>query len=102
MQHKKNRGSIEHPSEAADGIDAGDTTVTDSGIPDVLEDVDGMTVLPASDPALGLTNVADRPAEDWAANTGPTRTAEASRKGVSSELSEQSKTPSGRRVDFRK
>jgi hypothetical protein len=39
-------------------------------------EIDELTVLEASDPDLGLTNVEGHPAEDWAADTGPTRTAE--------------------------
>jgi len=40
--------------------------------------IDELSVRNADDPSLGLTNVGDRPAEDWAANTGPTRAAESS------------------------
>lgn len=40
--------------------------------------IDDLTVRGADDPSLGLTNVDDRPPEDWAADTGPTRTAESS------------------------
>ena len=41
-------------------------------------DLDDLNVRPAQDPSLGLTNVGDREPEDWAADTGPTRTAESS------------------------
>jgi hypothetical protein len=41
-----------------------------------LRDVDGMETMLPTDGRLGLTNVGDVPADDWAANTGPTRTAE--------------------------
>ena len=34
---------------------------------------DDLTVVNANDPRLGLTNHGDKPAEDWAADTGPTR-----------------------------
>ena len=41
-----------------------------------LSDVDGMESMLPDDGRLGLTNVGTVPADDWAADTGPTRTAE--------------------------
>jgi hypothetical protein len=41
-----------------------------------LGDDDGFEVMEPTDGRLGLTNVADTPADDWAADTGPTRTPE--------------------------
>lgn len=38
--------------------------------------IDDLTIMDADDPSLGLTNIGDVPAEDWAADTGPTRSAE--------------------------
>ena len=95
-------GAVGHPTAAADSIGADDTTVSDSGIPDAVEDLDGMSVLPAGDPTLGLTNLPGRPAEDWAANAGPTRTAEESKKAVSDELAKKSRAPSGRRITYKR
>lgn len=43
---------------------------------DELLDVDGMETMLPTDARLGLTNVGDVPADDWAADTGPTRTGE--------------------------
>lgn len=40
------------------------------------EDLGDLTVLDADDPTLGLTNIGDKPAEDWAADTGPTHSNE--------------------------
>lgn len=40
--------------------------------------IDELHTRNVDDPSLGLTNVAGRPAEDWAADTGPTRSAESS------------------------
>jgi hypothetical protein len=37
------------------------------------EGIEDLTVTTASDPRLGLTNKGSKPAQDWAANTGPTR-----------------------------
>jgi len=39
-------------------------------------DLDDLTVLDADDPTLGLTDIDAVPPEDWAADTGPTRSAE--------------------------
>ena len=39
-------------------------------------DLDDLAILDADDPSLGLTDIAGVPPEDWAANTGPTRSAE--------------------------
>ncbi len=41
-------------------------------------DNDGFEVMLPSDGRLGLTNVGDKPADDWAADTGETRTPEGS------------------------
>lgn len=35
--------------------------------------IDDLTILDAEDPTLGLTNIGDVPADDWAADTGPDR-----------------------------
>jgi hypothetical protein len=39
-------------------------------------DVDDLNIVTANDPKLGLTNRGNKPAEDWAADTGPTRNPE--------------------------
>ena len=39
-------------------------------------DLDDLDVRDASDPSLGLTDIGAVPPKDWAANTGPTRSAE--------------------------
>lgn len=39
-------------------------------------DLDDLTVLNADDPSLGLTDIGGVPADDWAADTGPTHSAE--------------------------
>ena len=38
-----------------------------------LLDQDGMEVMEATDGRLGLTDIGNKPADDWAADTGPTR-----------------------------
>jgi hypothetical protein len=37
-------------------------------------DEDELEIVPADDRSLGLTNTADVPPDDWAADTGPTKT----------------------------
>ena len=63
-------------------------------------DPDDLAVLEAGDPRLGLTGVNDVPADDWAADTGPDRTAEEGTHGVSTELSEESISEEGEKIDF--
>jgi len=42
-------------------------------------DVEGLSVVSETDPSLGLTDIGAIPADDWAANTGPTRNPAAGR-----------------------
>ena len=44
-----------------------------------LRDYDGMEVMEPNDGRLGLTNYGDVPADDWAADTGETKTPEGER-----------------------
>jgi hypothetical protein len=97
-------GATGHPTALPDSLGADDTSIDDSG-PAALEgdaDIEDLTVLSADDPSLGLTNYGEVPADDWAADTGPTRSAEASRKGVSRELEKESEAPDGRPIDFKR
>jgi hypothetical protein len=41
-----------------------------------IGETDGMEVMEPTDGRLGLTDVGKKPADDWAADTGPTRTPE--------------------------
>ncbi|HZL56998.1 MAG TPA: hypothetical protein VFC21_07955 [Bryobacteraceae bacterium] len=72
---------------AGSGTDSGGATVT--GDPSALgvsrgqtplktgdSALDELTVKNASDPDLGLTDIGDVPPDDWAADTGPTRSTE--------------------------
>jgi len=45
-----------------------------SSIEEELKDYDGMEVMEPGDGRLGLTNFNDVPADDWAADTGETKT----------------------------
>ena len=40
---------------------------------DSANSLEDLTIVSADDPNLGLTNYGDVPADDWAADTGPTR-----------------------------
>lgn len=60
-------GSIRHPESGRFSVE------------DELRDYDGLEIAEASDGRLGLTNVNDVPADDWAADTGDTRTPEGER-----------------------
>jgi hypothetical protein len=80
---------------------AGGPAVSSEGMAQIGDsgDLEDLNVVDASDPSLGLTT-GDSPGDDWAANTGPTRTGEAASHGVSRELADQNRMPSGRRIDF--
>jgi hypothetical protein len=81
-------GTLSGTLEAAEGAD-------DSG-----GEIGDLTIVDATDPNLGLTNVGDVPPDDWAADTGPTRTAEAESHGVSRDLADEDVSEDGRRIDF--
>ena len=51
-----------------------------------------LTVKEAGDPTLGMTNVGGRDVEDWAADTGPTRTGEGEVNIATRELSDDGST----------
>ena len=108
---KQGKNIVRHKdgvSESGSGVPGGDGGanghVTGNSNPmgaaHSVDDLDDLTVLDADDPTLGLTNYGDVPPDDWAANTGPTRSAEASRHGVTSDLADNSQTQGGRKIDF--
>src|SRR5579884_2190111 len=78
----------------SDTPEAGEGTDEDTG------DIGDLAVLDATDPSLGLTNIGDVPADDWAADTGPTRSGEAEDHGVDRDLTDQDVSENGRRIDF--
>jgi hypothetical protein len=59
--------SIRHPSSARFSVE------------EELHDYDGIEVMEPGDGRLGLTNVNDVPADDWAADTGETKVPEGER-----------------------
>jgi hypothetical protein len=95
-------GATGHPTGSTDSLGADDTVVADSGDLELSDDTDleDLTVLDASDPTLGLTNYGDIPPDDWAADTGPTHSAEEDPKGVSRDLVDQDETEDGEKIDF--
>ena len=65
-------------------------------------EIDDLNIVDATDNSLGLTNVGDVPPDDWAADTGPTRSPEAGAKGVSTALADRDRAPDGHKIDFEK
>jgi hypothetical protein len=59
-------GTSSIPQRPTRGFDAGEE----------LRDNYGMEVVEPTDGRLGLTNIGDVPPDDWAADTGPTRSPE--------------------------
>lgn len=103
MDLSRNRGGISGGDREETGdLEALPTAGADT--PDAPiegdSDLEDLTIHGASDPDLGLTGIDDVPAEDWAADTGPTRTGESSSHGVDRGLVDQDRTPSGRRIDL--
>ncbi len=94
-------GAEGHPTASADAL-AGGPTDGSLGIAElsVDSDLDDLTIHDATDPDLGLTGIGDVPAQDWAADTGPTRTGEASAHGVDRELADKDRGLGGTRIDL--
>lgn len=94
-------GATGHPTANPDALPGG-PAYSSTGIAEISGDTDleDLTIHGASDPDLGLTDIGDVPPDDWAADTGPTRSEDASPHGVDRELVDEDRTPSGRRVDL--
>jgi hypothetical protein len=97
-----------NPTAAADAL-GGSRSVGEgvpSGIPeeglafDETGDLGDLTVLEATDPSLGLTNIGDVPPDDWAADTGPTHSGEEEPQGVDRDLADEEVGEDGRRIEF--
>ena len=76
---RRGEGEESGDNEAAPDTDLEEFNTGDSG------GIDDLTIMEADDPSLGLTGTPDHPAEDWAADTGPTRTAESGPHGATDE-----------------
>ena len=62
---RKDTGDLEaRPQQKGASPDLKDGTV---------QDLQGLTIHDAEDPELGLTNIGEVPAQDWAADTGETK-----------------------------
>lgn len=85
------------PSSLEDAGTFQDASLTNPGGNGDLED---LTIHDATDPNLGLTDTDDVAPDDWAANTGVTRTAEAGSHGVSRELVDDDRDFTGRKIEF--
>jgi hypothetical protein len=77
-------GSTGHVTGETDSLaeSGGGTSIDSADLLDTDSDLEDLTVRDASDPSLGLTGTADHPAEDWAADTGPSKTAESESQDV--------------------
>ncbi|MBV8819155.1 MAG: hypothetical protein JO022_12410 [Acidobacteriaceae bacterium] len=93
--------AIGHPTANPDSL-GGTTSFDSSGVASLggNGDLEDLTILDASDPSLGLTDVGEVPADDWAADTGPTHSGEESSQGVSRELVDEDRDFTGRKIDF--
>jgi hypothetical protein len=71
-------------------------------VTDLLEDADlgDLTIHGASDPDLGLTDTGEVGPDDWAADTGPTRSGESESHGVSNDLARDGVNADGQRIEF--
>lgn len=101
MDLSRNKGGIQR----GDSEETGDLEArpTDGVGPTELNgdsDLEDLTIHGASDPDLGLTDIGDIPADDWAADTGPTRTGESSSHAVDAQLADNDRDPSGRTIDL--
>ncbi len=85
------------PDALASGPTGSSTGIAEIGGDGGLED---LTVHDATDPDLGLTDIGDVPPDDWAANTGPTRTGEAAAHGVDRRLVDMDRKPDGTRINL--
>jgi hypothetical protein len=65
-------GSTDALAESRSGVELlSDEVPQDDG------GIDDLYASDADDPTLGMTDIEDRPAEDWAANTGPSKSGRA-------------------------
>jgi hypothetical protein len=81
-------GALSGTPEAGEGWDEG------SG------DIGDLTVLDATNGSLGLTNIGSVPADDWAADTGPTHSGEEESRGIDHELVDEDVAEDGERIEF--
>jgi hypothetical protein len=84
------------PTEGAHGAGTGPAKVTDSefGNEDAfpIGGLSDLTVKEGGDPTLGMTNVGEIGPDDWAADSGPTRSAEAEMNVATRELQDAGST----------
>ncbi len=95
-------GSTGHVTGRPDALAAGPGSDLGTAALDDTGDIADLTIHDASDADLGLTDIGDIPPEDWAANTGPTRTGESSAQGVDEQLAKEDRLPNGREVQLKR
>jgi len=93
-RQEKGRASSGHSTVDSSALGGGPgASVTGTGDLELQSGtLDELSVHDASDPELGLTNIGEVPAEDWAANTGPSRTEESSSSGTTEDLAREEST----------
>jgi hypothetical protein len=82
-----------------EGVPSG-TPEAGEGTDENTGDIGDLTILDASDPSLGLTNIGDIPADDWAADTGPTHSEEEESHGIDRDLTDKDVSEDGRPIEF--
>lgn len=65
------------PDSEAEPVDLGEEWLVPEDSEVAAEDIADFTVTTADDPSLGMTDIAGRPPEDWAADAGPSRNLDA-------------------------
>ena len=90
-----------HPTANPDAL-GGESNYTSAGVAELggNGDLEDLTIHEATDPELGLTDVGEIPAQDWAADSGPTRSGEGGSHGVDRRLAERDVAPDGHKIHF--
>src|SRR5579884_317404 len=95
----------DNPSALGDEATIGEGVL--SGTPEAGEgtdentgDIGDLTIMDATDPSLGLTNIGDVPADDWAADTGATHSGEEESHGIDRDLADDDVSEDGRQIEF--
>jgi hypothetical protein len=86
-----------NPTAVPDSLGADDSIIGVNGTAGteeqtIGEDLADLSIMNAEDPGLGITNVGDRGPDDWAADTGPTRTNEGGTGVATADLSDDGST----------
>lgn len=89
------------PITGSAGSLGAESSLAGVGGTDGIDDLEGLTVMEAGDPTLGMTNVGDVGPDDWAADTGPDRSGDAGSGVATADLSDRRSTLSDDRDEHR-